>query len=382
MTTTTRLSKLNKLYQNRSVRAEELRKEGRKVVGYFCCHPPLEIMTALDLVPYRITGDVKEPISKADAYLETIMCPFVRSSFDLAIKGKYDFLDGFVVPHTCDTIQRIYPIWKDHKQPEFAHFINVPHMLQPSSYEFYQIEMRVFIKNLEAYTGKTLSMERLAQEVALYNQNRALLRELADTKKSDPPAISGAEMTKVMTVITAVPPQEAQDLLKEIIAEVRKGDGGPQKQPARLLVYGCEISDTTFPELVETSGANIVIDDLGMGTRSYWEDVPMTDDPLEGLAKRYLEIRCPRTYRAKTGGHQEDMENRFGHMGQFVRDFKVNGAILHIIRYCDTHELDAPDVIEYLEGLGLPVLHIEDDYSVSTIGQLSTRVQAFLEMIG
>ncbi|MDD5093934.1 MAG: 2-hydroxyacyl-CoA dehydratase family protein [Dehalococcoidia bacterium] len=379
---TARLSHLEELYKNRSRRAEELRKQGQKVVGYFCCHPPLEIMTALDLVPYRITGDVKEPISKADAYLETIMCPFVRSSFDLAIKGRYDFLDGFVVPHTCDTVQRIYSIWRDHKNPEYSYFINVPHMLQPTSYAFYKEELELFVESLERYACEILSPKRLAQEIALYNENRALLRQLANLKKADPPLISGTEMTKVMTVTTALPPKEVNKLLKEIIAEVKKGHNGPKKQPARLLVYGCEISDATFPELVEKSGANIVIDDLGMGTRSYWDDVPVTSDPLEGLAKRYLEIRCPRTYRAKSGTHQQDMENRFGHIGQFIKDFNVNGAVLYIIRYCDTHEMDVPDVIEYLKGLGLPVLHIEDDYSVGTIGQLSTRVQAFLETIG
>ncbi|MFA4836273.1 MAG: 2-hydroxyacyl-CoA dehydratase family protein [Dehalococcoidia bacterium] len=376
-----RLSHLEELYRNRSRRAQELRWKGQKVVGYFCCHPPLEIMTALDLVPYRITGDVHEPITKADSYLETIMCPFVRSSFDLAVKGRYDFLDGLVVPHTCDTIQRIYPIWTDHKNPEFSHFINVPHMLQSTSYEFYKKEMEVFVENLEKYTGKTLSTDRLAQEIALHNQNRALLRQLADLKKANPPLISGAEMTKVMTVITALPPQEAKELLKEIIKEVKERRDGPKKQPVRLLVYGCEISDSAFPELVEKSGANIVIDDLGMGTRSYWEDVAVTDDLLEGLARRYLEIRCPRTFRARSGTRRDDMENRFGHIGRFIRDFNVNGVILYIIRYCDTHEIDVPDVIEYVHDMGLPVLHIEDDYSLGTQGQLGTRIQAFLETI-
>jgi hypothetical protein len=31
--------------------------------------------------------------------METIVCPFVRNVFDAAIKGKYDFLDGMVLPH-------------------------------------------------------------------------------------------------------------------------------------------------------------------------------------------------------------------------------------------------------------------------------------------
>ena len=56
--------------------------------------------------------------------------------------------------------------------------------------------------------------------------------------------------------------------------------------------------------------------------------------------------------------------------------------IFYIVRYCDTCELEGPDLREYLNNLKLPVLMIEDDYSTSTIGQLRTRIQAFLEMIG
>ena len=56
-------------------------------------------------------------------------------------------------------------------------------------------------------------------------------------------------------------------------------------------------------------------------------------------------------------------------------------AILYVIRFCDTFELDAPDIRKYLEEAGLGVLHLEDDYSVATIGQLRTRVQAFLEIM-
>ena len=65
----------------------------------------------------------------------------------------------------------------------------------------------------------------------------------------------------------------------------------------------------------------------------------------------------------------------------YAREFKVNGVILYITRYCDTFELDAPDLGDYLREAGLPVLNLENDYSVTTFGQLRTRVQTFLEMI-
>ena len=55
---------------------------------------------------------------------------------------------------------------------------------------------------------------------------------------------------------------------------------------------------------------------------------------------------------------------------------------MYIMRYCDTHELDAPDVRDYIQEMGVPVLHLEDDYSLTSIGGLRTRIEAFLEMIG
>ena len=179
MTTTglkkTGLAGVEELYQNRGQRAEELRKQGKKVMGYFCCFIPLEFFTALDMVPYRIQGSVTEPITQADAYLETIMCPFMRSTFDLALKDRYDLLDGLVVPHSCDTVQKIYDIWTYYRKPAYSHFINVPHMLQPSSYVFFKEELLTFRRSLEKFTGKKLTNEALSKAVQLHKDRKSVV---------------------------------------------------------------------------------------------------------------------------------------------------------------------------------------------------------------
>ena len=378
------LARVEELYKNRTERAQELRKEGKKVIGYICCFPPVEMFTALDMVPYRIMGSVQEPITQANAYLETIMCPFVRSCFDLARKGNYDFLDGLVMPHSCDTIVKVYDIWRYYQPYPFTHFINVPHMVHQSSFKFFKIELQGLRKALEKFAGAELSDDKLRRAIKLHNEHRALLRQLYDLRKPDPPLLSGAEVTKILVAGMTIPVQEGNELLRQVIVEVnRRREGRPEKKTARVLVYGAEIDDMAFIKLVEECGANVVMDDLCTGTRHFWHDVPLTADPLDGIVKRYLEsIPCPRTYREPPGGHEADLENRFGYLKQFAQDFKVNAAILYIIRYCDTHELDMPDVRDYLQGLGYPVLHLEDDYNLTTIGQLRTRIQAFLEMIG
>ena len=376
-------ARVEEIYQDRGRRAKQLKAEGKKIVGYLCCFAPVEIITAAGLVPFRIVGNVEESSASADAFIEPIACSFTRSCFAVAMKNGYDFLDGYVVPHTCDNIVKLYDIWKRNVNPPYSHFINIPHTLSPASFEFFQAELVTFKKSLERFIGREITGERLGQSIQLHNENRALVRDLNELRKQEPPLLSGADMIKVLVAIVSIPVEEANELLRNVIKEVKGRGHGPLKKPARLLVYGTVEDNAAFIELVEESGANVVIDDLSFGTRSYWHDVEFTDNLLTGIATRYLaKIPCPRTYKQRTGTHQQDLENRFGYLGDFVRDFNVNGVVIYVLRYCDTHAFDVPDVKEYFQGKNIPVLDIEDEYSTSSFARLKTRIQAFLEMIG
>jgi benzoyl-CoA reductase subunit C len=366
------LARAKELYENRGQRVRELKNEGRKIIGYICCYPPAELITAAGCVPFRITGNL-EPVTAADAY---------RNCFDMALKKKFDFLDGMIWPHTCDNIHKTYDIWKHNVPLPFFTFLDVPHMTDDSSIEFFSKEIALLKKGLEEFTGTPITEEGLKGAIAAHNENRALLRRLSALRKQDPPLVSGTEMTQIITAVMALPVDEANALLSGIIAEVQARKDGPRPKPARLLVYGSEIDDVTFIKLVEDSGANVVIDDLCFGTRFYWDDVALDGDPLKDLADRYLgKIMCPRTYRRWPGTRQEDLDNRFGYIKSFAKDFDVKGAILYIVRYCDTFEFDVPDVRDYLQDAGIPCLVLEDDYSLTSIGGLKTRIEAFLEMI-
>jgi benzoyl-CoA reductase subunit C len=260
--------------------------------------------------------------------------------------------------------------------------INVPHMMGPSSTEFYRKELGYFVGRLEQWSGQKLDPEKLKKAVALYNKRRAVLRALYELRKSDPPLISGTEITKVLVAGMGIPAAEHIELIKGVISEkIQRQPSQTQKLP-RIFIWGNEIDDTAFINLIEESGAQVVMDDLCTGTRFFWDDVPETLDPLDGIADRYLQTHCPRTNVPQTQTREKDLENRFGYISRFIKDWQVDGAIFYIVRYCDTCELEGPDLREYLNGLKIPVLMIEDDYSTATIGQLRTRVQAFLEMIG
>jgi len=376
------LAKVEQIYQHRDRKAKELKSQGRKIIGYLCAFTPVEIITAADLVPYRIAGNMKEPIALADAYLETIACPFTRSCLDIALKGGYDFLDGYVVPHACDNIVKLYEIWTYNIKYPYAHFVNVPHTLSSPSFEFFEAELETFRKSLERFSGCEVTDEALSQSIQLHNEQRALIRKLYELKKQDPPLLSGTETTKVIAAVVSTPVTEANELLRSTIEEVQARRDGPQRKSARLMVCGTGNEQTNFIEIVEESGASVVIDDLCFGTRPFWFDVEIGGNPLARIARSYLDkLRCPRTYRDSPGSHQADLDNRFGYLYEFAKDFKANGVILYINRYCDTHAFDAPDVKEYLRRKGLPVLEIEGDYPLGGIAGLKTRIQAFLETV-
>ena len=376
------LATADRYYQDYGGRARELKKQGKRIMGYLCAFTPVEIITAAGFIPFRIKGDVNEPITKADTEMETIVCPLVRSCFDVSLKGRYEFLEGIVIPHACDSICRTYDIWKYTLNLPYFHLINMPHGTDEPSLDFYQAELNTFRRSLGRFAGREISAQHLTQAISLYNQNRAKVRELYELRKTSPSLISGAEVAKLLVAAVSIPVDEGTELINSVIEEVKQRGRVPAAKSARLMVVGAQVDNIDFIELIEDSGAWVVADDLCPGAREFFSDVAVTPDPIDGIAERYLrKIYCGRTFRERSGSYQEYLEQRFGHIGRFIRDFKVDGMVLYIYKYCDPFGFEVPAMKSYIESKGIPVLYLEDEYSMSTIGRLRTRIQAFLELL-
>ena len=216
----TGLAMAQDLCKNRGQRAEQAKREGEKIIGYYCCFPPAELITAANLFPYRITGDIHEPVTEGAVYLDTNMCPFLRSSFDLAMKGKYDFLDGIAVPNACRNMRRFHIFWRDNVKPAYVHYLNVPHTAKPASIEFYEAELAGFKESLEKFAGVKISDEHLNEVIGLYNKNRALLRQINAMRKNDPPMLSSVEMLETVIAGMIIPAEEATGLYEGILKDI------------------------------------------------------------------------------------------------------------------------------------------------------------------
>jgi len=371
-------------YKDYGIRARELKKQGKKFIGYVCSFVPLEIISASGCIPFRLRGDVHEPITKGDALLETIVCPYYRSVFDVSVKGKYDFLSGLVIPHGCDSMVRSYSSWSYSLPYSYFHFVNTPTVCVESSFEFFNAELKTFRESLEKFVGKKISDDDLAQAIRIYNENRDKVRALYEFRKADPPLISGTELTMLLITGSSLPIGEANALFDQVLAEVGKRKKSQLNKGPRIFIDGACLDNIELIRLMEELGGNVVADTICNGARDYFPKTDVGGDPIDALGRRYLDkINCPKTYREnKTGTFEGDIASRFGDIGAYAKEFKVDGAILYVYKYCDPFGFEVPARKAYYKSIDVPLLPLEDIYSAGTIGQLRTRVQAFLEMIG
>jgi benzoyl-CoA reductase/2-hydroxyglutaryl-CoA dehydratase subunit BcrC/BadD/HgdB len=192
------LNKAREIYSNRSQRARQLKAAGKKIIGYHCVYVPLEILTALDLVPYRTCGDIREPVTEADRALPGSFCPVMRTCLDCALKGKNDFLDGMVAIHSSDPQEKTARVWESYTNYPYFHFIDMPSTVRPEALEYFKSQLNDFKKTLEAFAGKKMSTDRLKIAIESHNQQRTLVRELYELTKPSPPHISGTEIVQVV----------------------------------------------------------------------------------------------------------------------------------------------------------------------------------------
>jgi benzoyl-CoA reductase subunit C len=380
------MNKVQALYQDRTYRVRELQQEGEKVFGYLCIYPVIEILTALDIVPFRLYGDIDELITKADNYLPTVVCPFLRSFLDLGLKGKYNFLDGIVTAHNCDVGSGIPEIWNYNIHLPYSYHIDTPHTTRGSSLEKHRILLDSFKLSLEKFSRQKLTSDKLATAIAIHNEQRALVRELYNLKKLAPPLISGVETIQIIKAVQSLPAEEANQLLKEVISEVKIRPKKPVKKGKRLMIWGSILDNTSLVEMIEQLNANVVMDDTCVGSRPFFDDVRLTADPLDGLSEHYLNhIKCPRTFIADYYAHgknySEDLKIRFGYLSDYARDWRIDGVILEALKYCDTHGYEVPAIKDYFKQISLPTIYLEHDYTRGMLSQLKTRVEGFLEII-
>ena len=353
----------------------EHKSRGGKVIGWLCTYVPEEIIHAAGALPIRIIGYSHEAnLDDANAHLYINNCTFSRSCLQLGLEGQYDFLDGVVGGSTCDGARRLFDVWRQYVGTPFHHVLTVPRKYTERAHKLYYDEGVLFKKHLEEHLGVSISDEALLKSTIVLNESRSLLHRLYELRKRDKPPISGAETLEVLNAAYRMPKETFNLWLGELIEELKSSDKAFTGR-ARVMLVGSVLTNPEFVKSIEDQGALVVTDELCTSTR-YWGDKVVLDDGrpiLEAISRRYLNnFPCARMYPS---------DERFNRIIDYARDFKVDGVISEIVRYCVPYAHDLPLLTDRLSEVGIPTLALDVEYGTAGSGQIATRVQAFLEML-
>ena len=352
------------------------KERGGKVVAWTCTYVPEEVLWAGGLLPVRMTGDSHElELEDANAYLYINTCSFQRACLQLTLNKQYDFLDGYVSAATCDGSRRLADVWRNyiHHIP-LIYVLTVPRKTSERAHQLYLSEVKEMKQKVEEAFNIKITDDALHQAIKLYNHTRELLKQLYEMRKREKPPVTGAETLEIINAAFRMPRDEYNKLLEELMKELNDSKREVTGK-VRLLISGSPLNNPDFIMTIENEGGLVVADELCMGTRYWWDpvDEKSYSDPLEAISRRYLDnFPCARMV---------PCDERFERILALTKDYKVEGMVAEIIRYCVPYAHDEPMLRERLESKGIPVLELDLEYGVSGSGQIRTRAQAFIEMI-
>lgn len=367
------------------------RNTGKKVFGYFCCSVPEEILFAADVLPVRIVG-TSESLEEVNLHVPPNTCPFARSCLNAGMRGLYDYLDGVVVPTTCDIMTVMDYFWeryvpRPHKPALFRGQDFRPYVYHVSYPEkvtgdqvlrFYLGVLGQFKQQLERSLNRVISDEDLAHAIAVYNLQKAQMRRMHELRKKCPPAISGYEAWQIAFAGTQMPKDQHAALLKDYLDKVER-DGRGAAGGVRLYLSSGVLDpiDSGVLKVIEESGGQVVCDDTCLGTRSFWHSIDTNCPPLEAIARRSLAVRCPRST-----SDARIPERRWEYFSETATGFDIEGTIFYTMKCCDARWAENPHLAAKVrEEWKVPVLQLEGDHTPEGVEQTRARIEDFIEMI-
>ncbi|MDR3294383.1 MAG: 2-hydroxyacyl-CoA dehydratase [Clostridiales Family XIII bacterium] len=357
-----KLKTFKEILENRHAYAKSWKaKTGRKVLGFYDTYFPEEVAYAAGLMPVRILAE-----HEADDVTDRLMygnCYCTRDMLNQFARGRYDYIDGLVSIESCqwwynafDTTLIMFP-------DLFSHYLFTPDYLDArTSKDVMRSELSVFAERLEEWLGTKITDEKLDDAINVYNKNRALLRRIYELRRFDTPVILGSETMEIMLANQVMDKAEANVMLESLLSDIEKRE--PYQDCVRLMLLGSETYDVSLERLVESLGANVVVDELDNGTGCIANDVIPLKDRLMAIGLRYL---------GKPHSALKDSiwRRRQERIFQLYEDWQADGVIIAKQIYCHPHGTDMYAVWKLLRERNIPYITFERD---TTLPQEETRL--------
>lgn len=378
-------SKFENFTENKKMgflKMKQLKESGKKVAGVFCTYTPLELVYAADMIPVSLCATTEDSIKYSEADLPKNLCPLIRSSYGFAVSDTcpyFYFSDIIIGETTCDGKKKMYELMSDFKN---VHIMQLPqNNTDPLSLKLWINEIYKLKRVLEENFDVEITDEKLKKAIKDGNEERKNLRKFFELGKLNPSPLSGVTMSSTQDSFGFnFNRKEKNEMIVKKTQEIykiwEKEFKNKKERKPRILITGCPVGGVREKILttIEKAGADIVAYENCSGVREKLTLIDETiENPIEAIAKKYLNISC---------SVMSPNKKRFEDLDMLIDEYQIDAVIEIVLQACHTFAIESTKVKKFVtEKKHKPYIYIESDYSMNDIGQISTRIEAFLEMI-
>ncbi|RHQ55020.1 2-hydroxyacyl-CoA dehydratase [Dorea sp. AF24-7LB] len=365
--------------KNSFLAVKQLKDQGIPVVGSYCTYFPQEIAMAMGAATVSLCSTSDETIAEAEKDLPKNLCPLIKSSYGFAKTDKcpfFYFSDVVVGETTCDGKKKMYELMSEFKD---TFVMELPNSQSEDSLKLWKKEIIRFKEYLEKKFDVEITEEQIREAVKVNNEARRSLKKLYEVMRHDPAPISGYDLFKVLYGSTfKFDRKQIPDEVNALVDKIEKeyAEGKMQEKKPRILITGCPIGGATekIIRAVEDNGGIVVTYENCSGAKSIDKLVDENNpDVYDAIARRYLNIGC---------SVMTPNPNRFELLGRLIDEYQVDGVVEMTLQACHTYNVETLSVRRFVnEEKHIPYINVETDYSQADIGQLNTRITAFIEML-
>ena len=365
--------------KNSFMAVKEAKEKGIPVVGSYCTYFPKELPMAIGAAAVSLCSMSGETIEVAEQDLPKNLCPLIKASYGFAKTDKcpyFYFSDLIVGETTCDGKKKMYELMSQFKD---VYVMQLPQSQDERGRKFWRESCLELKKKLEEKFGTVITDEAVRKAVHTENRVRRALQRFYGVMKHDPAPITGLELFRVLYGSTfkldrSGLADELNALTDKIEAEYAAGKRLDKKP--RILITGCPMGGATEKviEAIENNGGVVVTYENCSGAKAIEREVKEdTDDIYGAIADRYLGIGC---------SVMTPNNNRFKLLDEMIDEYKVDGVVEMVLQACHTYSVESKSVRRFVtHDKEIPYIYIETDYSKTDVGQLNTRLAAFVEML-
>ncbi|MCI8783942.1 MAG: 2-hydroxyacyl-CoA dehydratase [Dorea sp.] len=349
------------------------------VIGAYCSYFPRELATAMGAVPIGLCSSSEETVKIAETVLPKNVCPLIKSSYGFAVSDRcpyFHFSDLVVGETTCDGKKKMYEMMAEFKD---VFIMELPNIQSEKGLKLWREEIIRLKDFLEEKFQLVITDEDVRQAIHQENRQREALKRLYEVMRLDPVPVMGMDLLNVLygSKYRLDKEQAAEELncLRERILEDYHANPKKEKKP-RILVTGCPIGGDTqkVVRAIEDNGGVVVAFENCTGAKVLDKLVDEEDPDIYGaIARKYFYIGC---------AIMTPNDNRIELLGRMIDEFRVDGVVEMILSGCHSVHMESISVRNFVgEEKHIPYIDVVTDYSPGDVGQLNTRMSAFIEML-